>query len=68
MAIRAIPKMEATSVAVAMAMIAPSARPLIARIIAKKMEEIRTTTGIPLSKQIELKLKGYKIIKEENAV
>ncbi|NOQ29463.1 MAG: hypothetical protein GQ566_05095 [Methanosarcinales archaeon] len=35
---------------------------------AKKMEEIRTTTGIPLSKQIELKLKGYKIIKEENAV
>ena len=28
---------------------------------AKKMEEIRTTTGIPLSKQIELKLKGYNL-------
>nr|QNO50542.1 hypothetical protein HGEBJNHG_00015 [Methanosarcinales archaeon ANME-2c ERB4] len=35
---------------------------------AKKMEEIRTKTGIPLSKQIELKLKGYKIIRDENTV
>ena len=33
--------------------------------IVKKMEKIRDTTGIPVSKQIELSLKGYKIEKVE---
>ncbi len=33
--------------------------------VAKKMEEIRDKTGIPISRQIELKLKGFKIIKDE---
>ncbi|MCZ7397103.1 MAG: hypothetical protein O8C59_01150 [Candidatus Methanoperedens sp.] len=33
--------------------------------VAKKMEVIRDETGIPISRQIELKLKGFKIIKDE---
>jgi hypothetical protein len=33
--------------------------------IIKKMEEVRDKTGIPISKQIELALKGYKIEKVE---
>ncbi len=33
--------------------------------IAKKMEEIRDKTGIPVSRQIELKLKGFKIVEDE---
>ena len=33
--------------------------------IVKKMEKIRDNTGIPVSKQIELSLKGYKIEKVE---
>ncbi len=28
------------------------------------MEKIRETTGLPVSRQIEMKLKGYKIVKE----
>jgi len=32
----------------------------------KKMEEIRETTGVPVSRQIELTLKGYKIVKEKD--
>jgi hypothetical protein len=31
--------------------------------VVKKMEEIRDKTGIPVSKQIELSIKGYKIEK-----
>lgn len=31
--------------------------------IAKEMEKIRDETGIPISKQIELHLKGYRIVK-----
>lgn len=30
----------------------------------KEMEKIRDDTGIPISRQVELRLKGYKIIKE----
>jgi len=33
--------------------------------IAKKMEEIRDKTGIPVSRQIELRLKGFKIVEDE---
>ena len=33
--------------------------------VVKKMEDIRDTTGVPVSKQIELALKGYKIEKVE---
>ena len=33
--------------------------------IARKMEEIKDKTGIPLSRQIELKLKGFKILEDE---
>jgi len=33
--------------------------------IAKEMEEIRYKTGIPVSRQIELKLKGFKIVEDE---
>jgi len=33
--------------------------------IVKKMEELRDKTGVPVSKQIELALKGYKIEKIE---
>ncbi len=33
--------------------------------IAKKMEEIRDKTGIPISRQIELRLKGFKIVEDE---
>ncbi|HIE31376.1 MAG TPA: ribbon-helix-helix domain-containing protein [Methanosarcinales archaeon] len=33
--------------------------------VVKKMEEIRENTGVPVSKQIELALKGYKIEKVE---
>lgn len=30
---------------------------------AKEMETIRDETGLPLSRQLELKLKGYKIVR-----
>lgn len=30
----------------------------------KEMEKIRDETGLPISRQMNLKLKGYKIIKE----
>jgi len=33
--------------------------------IVKKMEKVRDNTGIPVSKQIGLSLKGYKIEKVE---
>lgn len=33
--------------------------------LVKEMEKIRDETGFPISRQINLKLKGYKIIKEE---
>jgi len=33
--------------------------------IAKEMEEIRYKTDIPVSRQIELKLKGFKIVEDE---
>jgi antitoxin component of RelBE/YafQ-DinJ toxin-antitoxin module len=33
--------------------------------IAKRMEEIREKTGIPISRQIELRLKGFKIVEDE---
>ena len=33
--------------------------------IARRMEDIRDKTGIPVSRQIELKLKGFKIVEEE---
>ncbi len=33
--------------------------------IAKRMEEIREKTGIPVSRQIELRLKGFKIVEDE---
>ncbi len=33
--------------------------------IAKEMEKIRDKTGIPVSRQIELKLKGFKIVEDE---
>jgi len=32
--------------------------------IIKEMEEIREKTGVPVSQQIELKIKGYEIVKE----
>jgi len=32
--------------------------------ISERMEEIRAKTGIPVSKQIELRLKGFKIVEE----
>ena len=32
----------------------------------KEMERIREETGVSVSTQIELKLKGYKIIKEKD--
>lgn len=35
--------------------------------VAKKMEELRDKTGIPISRQIELKLKGFKIVKDEES-
>jgi len=31
----------------------------------KEMEEIRDRTGVPVSTQIELRLKGYKLCKSE---
>jgi hypothetical protein len=31
----------------------------------KELKEVREKTGIPISKQIDLQLKGYKIIKAE---
>lgn len=34
--------------------------------IIKEMEEIREKTGVSVSTQIELKLRGYEIIKKEN--
>ena len=30
----------------------------------KEMEKIKGQTGMPISKQVELKMKGYKICKE----
>lgn len=33
--------------------------------VARRMEDIRDKTGIPVSRQIELKLKGFKIVKDE---
>ena len=33
--------------------------------VVKKMEAVRDKTGVPVSKQIELGLKGYKIEKTE---
>jgi len=33
--------------------------------IARKMEEIRDKTGIPVSRQIELRLKGFKIVEDK---
>ena len=33
--------------------------------VAKRMEDIRDKTGIPVSRQIELKLKGFKIVEDE---
>lgn len=35
--------------------------------VAKRMEKIRNLTGIPVSRQIELKLKGFKIVKDEES-
>jgi hypothetical protein len=35
--------------------------------VAKRMEDIRDKTGIPISRQIELKLQGYKIVKDEGS-
>ena len=35
--------------------------------VAKKMEKIRDQTGIPVSRQIELKLKGFKIVKDDES-
>ncbi len=32
--------------------------------VVKEMERIKDMTGMPLSKQVELKMKGYKICKE----
>ena len=34
--------------------------------VAKRMEDIRDKTGIPISRQIELKLKGFKIVKDDD--
>lgn len=31
----------------------------------KRMVEIRDETGLPISRQMNIKLKGYKIVKEE---
>lgn len=36
--------------------------------IIKEMEEIREKTGMPVSTQIELKLKGYEIRKREEII
>lgn len=36
--------------------------------VAKLMEEIRDQTGIPISRQIELKLKGFKIVKDDESL
>lgn len=33
--------------------------------IARRMEEIRDKTGIPISRQIELRLNGFKILEDE---
>lgn len=33
--------------------------------VARKMEDIRDKTGIPISRQIELKLKGFKIVRDD---
>lgn len=35
--------------------------------VAKRMEDVRDKTGIPISRQIELKLQGYKIVKDEGS-
>jgi len=33
--------------------------------LVKEMEKVREETGLPISTQIELKLKGYKVVKEK---
>ena len=33
--------------------------------LVKEMEKIRDETGLPISRQVNLRLKGYKIIKEK---
>lgn len=33
--------------------------------VARRMEDIRDKTGIPISRQIELKLKGFKIVNDD---
>jgi hypothetical protein len=33
--------------------------------VVKEMKKVRERTGIPVAKQIEMKLKGYRIVKEE---
>lgn len=35
--------------------------------VAKSMEKLRDETGVPISRQIELKLKGFKIVKNEES-
>ena len=35
--------------------------------VAKNMEKIRDKTGIPISRQIELKLKGFEIVESKDA-
>jgi hypothetical protein len=32
---------------------------------AKKMEEVRDETGIPISRQLQLQLKGFEIVKKD---
>ena len=36
--------------------------------LVKEMEKIREETGVPVSLQIELRLKGYKIVKTKEGV
>lgn len=35
--------------------------------VAKNMEKIRDETGIPVSRQIELRLKGFEIVESKEA-
>jgi len=35
--------------------------------VAKNMEKIRDETGIPISRQIELRLKGFEIVESKEA-
>jgi len=36
--------------------------------LAEEMEDIMSKTGIPVSRQIELKLKGFKIVKDDEKI